>query len=805
VADLTKGHKKLTGLFDLYLDPEKGAVNLYVRKDQVGKEFIYFSHTTDGVVASGHHRGSYGSEFIFRIQPFYERLEWIAENTAFYFNPGSALAKAGKANISHSVLASEPILATDDNGYLIAAGSIFLREVFRNVRSPMSSVLGRLSETKTKFLSLRNYPDNTAVAVEYVYENSSPPRSSENDRVRNDEITDPRNISVRVQHNLIAVPKNDYKPRFDDPRIGYFTTQVNDMTTTSSAPYRDLIHRWHLVKKKPGTALSEPVTPIVFWMENTTPVEWRDLIREAALRWNEAFATAGFKDALVINMQPDNAKWDAGDINYNVLRWTSSPNPPFGGYGPSFVNPRTGQIMGADIMLEFSFLTNRLRAQRVFTELGLASQRQPHGFEGQPQWCEEGEFARQGFQFGHVALQVGGQEAEIKSLSREAIAKLILHEIGHTLGLSHNFRASTLHNARDIHKREVTTKTALTGSVMDYMPANIAPLNSAQGEFYITKPGPYDHWAIQYGYSEAMEDPKAERQRLGTLAARSHEPALAFGNDADDMRRSGKGIDPRVMIFDMSSDPVAYGVDRCNLVAERLRGLLTKLPKKGESWQDLLVAYLTLSREAADALIAISRWVGGVEVERAFKGQSPAAGSRPYTPVKRERQLAALEALAQHAFAPGAQLPPAELIAHLQQQRRGFEFFKDDEAPKVHDRILTLQRSILDQLLHVETQRRILDSALYGNSLPLDEVMSRLTAAIMRGDPAGGPDSLRQALQQTYVNTLVRMSAENSAWPAGAQSAAFAQLLAIKAGLQGKSGHEALLHRRILKAIEGKD
>ncbi len=118
------------------------------------------------------------------------------------------------------------------------------------------------------------------------------------------------------------MPDNDFKPRFDDPRIGYFSTQVTDMTSSSATPYRDVIHRWNLAKQKPGTKLSEPVQPITFWIENTTPVELRDLIREATLRWNQAFETAGFKDAIVVKQQPDNAAWDAGDINYNVLRWT---------------------------------------------------------------------------------------------------------------------------------------------------------------------------------------------------------------------------------------------------------------------------------------------------------------------------------------------------------------------------------------------------------------------------------------------------------------------------------------------------
>ena len=804
VAEVVAGHQRIPGLFDLFLDREKGAVHLYIRKDQLGPEFIYFTHTIDGVVQAGHNRGGYGSEVIFRISQAFERIEFIAENTAFHFDPQSPLAKAGKANISHAVLASEPIVARDDNGVLIAAGNLFLKESLVMVKHPGSdggkSVLGRLSETKTKFINLRGYPDNTVVSVEYVFENTAPTWNLES-KARADEVTDARYVSIKVQHSLIKVPDNDYKPRRDDPRIGYFSTQVTDMTDISATPYRDVIHRWHLVKQKPGTRLSEPVTPITFWIENTTPVELRDLIRSATLRWNEAFETAGFKDAIVVKVQPDNATWDAGDINYNVLRWTSSPNPPFGGYGPSFVNPRTGQILGADIMLEFSFLTNRLRSQKVFTELGLASPQQEdeNPFRDPRRFCLEAGFAQQGLMFGQAALKLNDAAVpDMKALTREAMTKLILHEVGHTLGLNHNFRASHLYDADKIHQKELTSKTGLTGSVMDYMPANIAPLNKPQGDFYITKPGPYDHWAIEFGYSEALEDPQAESNRLQKIASRSHEPALAFGNDADDMRKAGKGIDPRVMIYDMSSDPVTYGTQRCELVNARMAELVKKSAVKGESWQNVLQAYLTLSRESADALIAMSRYVGGVEVERAFVGQAP--DKKPYTPVAAARQFAALETLNRHAFAPGALLPSADLIAHLQQQRRGFDFFKEDEAPKIHDRVGQVQKSLLDHLLHLETQRRILDSGLYGNQVPLDQVMHKITAGIFSGDKETGPDTLRQNLQSDYLERLLRI-VNNAAWPPAAQAAAYAEVESIQSLLDNlpafKTG--AVAHARFLR------
>jgi len=786
IAEVVKGHQQVRGLFDLYLDREKGAVHLYIKKDQFGPEFIYFTHTVDGVVQAGHNRGAYGEEVIFRIQKVFERVEFIQENTAFYFDPQSPLSRSAQANISHAVLASESIVASDEGGILVSAGNLFLKESLVMVKPSgvdgSKSVLGKLSDTKSKFLSLNGYPDNTIVTVEYVYENPSPTWADDG-RIKADEISDARYVSIKVQHSLIKMPVNDFKPRFDDPRIGYFSTQVTDMTSTKATPYRDVIHRWHLAKQKPGTALSEPVEPIVFWIENTTPMELRDLIRSATLKWNEAFETAGFKDAIVVKQQPDNATWTAGDINYNVLRWTSSPNPPFGGYGPSFVNPRTGQILGADIMLEFSFLTNRLRSQQIFTELGLASAETESILPSSKNtsFCAEAGFAQQGLLFGTTSLRLrAAVPNEIKALSNEALSKLILHEVGHTLGLNHNFRASHLYDPTTIHNKAITSKTGLTGSVMDYMPANIAPDGMPQGEFYITKPGPYDHWAINYGYSEALEDPAKEPARLDKIASLSHRPELAFANDADDMRRAGKGIDPRAMIYDMSSDPVAYGIQRCDLVNKKLSILLKEAPKKGESWQSLTQSYITLTKESADALVAMSRYVGGVLVERAFVGQ--AEDKKPYTPVAKTQQLAALKAINQYAFAPNALATPSDLIAHLQQQRRGFDFSKGDEAPRLLDRVAQIQRALLDHLTHVETQRRILDSSLYGNELSLSEVMHTLSLGIFTGDEASGPNIQRQNLQSEYVDRLLHITNSDSYLPS-AQSTAFAEIEFIQAQL----------------------
>jgi Met-zincin/Domain of unknown function (DUF5117) len=786
VEDITKNCDIYNGLFRSFTDRETGSMYLFIRKDQIQREFLYFAETVDGVVGAGRNRGQFNDADVLIIYKEFQKLQFIIPNTAYYFDPDHPLARASRANTSHAVVASESIMAENKDGYLVNAGNLFLHESFLQVKQGSGgtdgkSVLGKLSESKTRFTRWGSYPKNTFFTVDYVFENPTPSRPDDDSKGLQD-MADPRYVTIRIQHSLVAMPETDYQPRADDPRIGYFMTQLTDQTSLEATPYRDFIHRWHLKKKEPQAPLSEPVEPITWWIENTTPREFRETIKTAALAWNQSFEKIGYKNALVINEQPDDAKWSADDIEHNVLRWTSSPKAPFGGYGPHCANPRTGQILGADIMLEFSFVKNRVMARRLWDEIGLAGLSQDKGDAAfDPHACMAATMAQQGLLFGANMLHLRKADpVDFDTMLKESMAQLILHELGHTLGLNHNFRASQLHTPAELQNRELTEKTGLSGSVMDYMPLNLGPDKKHQGQYYINAPGPYDDWAIDYGYSDALPDAAAEAKRLNAIASRSHEPQLAFANDADDMRKAGKAIDPRAQIFDMSSDPIAYGSERCEAVQKGLEKLLTEHPKEGRSWHELTQAYVTLTSEKSNALTAISRYIGGVYVERAFVGQVKANAPDPLRPVEKEKQQAAMKALAKYAFGADSWKSSDALLRHLQQQRRGFDFRAEGEDPKIHDRVLTMQRALLDHLLHTNTQNRILDTALYGNGYPLGEMMHDLTDAILSEQELRSQlGTLRQNLQLDYVDRLINIVKNRAGLPA-TQSVALHELQRIE-------------------------
>ena len=803
IAELVKSSKKIDGLFPIYQDTITGSLQMVISEKHINKEFIYFSQISDGVMDAGRiNRGSYRGSRVFKVEKYFNKIEFVVQNTSFYFNPNSPLSKSKEANISNGNVASIKIEAHDKKKglYLIKADGLFLSETLSQIKrpkspgqSPTAFKLGSLNKTKTKISSIRNYEENTNLEVEYVYSSPSILNRGSN------ALADGRNVSIKVFHSLIAMPENDYELRFDDPRVGYFTTQVNDQTSTSSTPYRDLVHRWDLKKKNPNAAISEPVEPITWWIENSTPIEWRATITEGVLQWNKAFEKAGFKNAIVVKIQPDDADWDAGDIRYNVLRWTSSPQPPFGGYGPSFVNPKTGQILGADIMLEYVHFTNRVFYDKVYELTSAEKPLAESDFEEDAHTsCSFGKEMHEDLMFASAMISAtGASEFEVERIKKESMLALIMHEVGHTLGLNHNMKASQLFSPAQLADADFIKGKCLTASVMDYATLNITRDRSKQGQYNDVAVGPYDEWAIRLGYTPFKSE--SERQ---TLLNESTKPELIFGNDADDMRSPGKAIDPRVMTNDQSSDAIAYSIDRIELSNDLMTTAKSKFVTDGESYHELRRVYGLLSSQKAGAANVISRYIGGVYVNRAMVGQQ--GGKQPYTPVSLTDQRRAMNALNKYVFAPNAFSVPNDLYNYLAMQRRGFNF-RTPEDPKIHNQVVGYQRNVLRHLLHYNTLQRIIDSQLYGNRYILSTFMINLNNSIFKADIYGTVNTFRQNLQLEYTNMLIDMltGKQKDRFPNSAKSMALFNLKNIRTMAAPAGNTLSKAHKLHLRALIG--
>lgn len=799
IESKTKNCVKSKGLFTFYRDTNTGQLFMAINKSQINQEFIHFTYTENGVVDAGHNRGSYRGSRIFKIKKSFNNIEFEQQNTNFYFDTANPISKSANANISNAPLAFEKIIAEDKKtgDLLIDADELFLTEKLHQVKSAgrpglEGFKLGGLAKGKTQYISVKDYPENADILVRYVYDNPMPLDGG------SEEVTDARSVVIELQHSLIAVPKNNFKPRRDDARIGYFSEQVNDMTTANVTNYRDLIHRWNLEKKDPNAAKSEPVKPITWWIEKTTPKSIRGIIKHAALEWNKAFEPLGFVNAVQVFEQADTATWEAGDIRYNVLRWTSSPQPPFGGYGPSFVNPRTGEILGADIMLEYVFLTNRVKLENLFQPEGLESENAHAG-------CYAGLYLHHQQLLAKNLLSISNtNEEEISRLVKESIHYLILHEMGHTMGLMHNMKASQLHSPQELQNRELTMKTGLIGSVMDYPAINLPAINQKANkvQYCQIEPGPYDYWAIEYGYSLGVSNEIEEEKRLNAIAERSIEKALAFGNDADDMRSPGKAIDPRVMINDLSSDGIQFSIDRIELAQSLLPNLVSRFGNDAESYQGLVTSFNSISGTYASNVEIISRYIGGVYVQRSAAGQvnSPV----PLSAVPYKDQKRAMEALAKYAFAPDAMKFPEEIANKLQQQRRGFGFFASGEDPKLHNRVSRMQATVLSHLLSGSVMLRLTDSKYLGNTYSVNEMLGDLTKSIFAEDLTKTVNSHRRVLQTLYVERLIMMMEQfKIGFDPISRAALYQQLISVQKMLKANVSQdlETSAHRMYVLSI----
>jgi len=775
---------------------------MYIKKDQLDKEFIYQSFSMGGPGSLFLNQNMLRETWVFKIKKSFHRLDFLRCNTNYYYDPSNAISKAANVDVSDAVFYADKVVAEDSLGYLVKADGLFLSEKLDPVKPVFPPTVpswayfnvGSFVADKSGYEKIRSFPNNTDVTVSLAYDNPAPLNYGDKS------ITDARYVRVKMQHSFIEMPKNDYKPRFDDPRVGYFTQQMDNMTSTTATPYHDLINRWYLVKKDPNAALSEPVEPIVWWVENTTPVELRQIILNAGNKWNEAFEKAGFKNAVVMKMMPDDADWDPADIRYNVIRWVSSDL----GYaiGPSFVNPRTGQILGSDITIDFGFLGGIISEQDIFKPVGYPSLKDEQSaialrnhFIG----CDMLKGMQMQYAAGNIIAECfDASPDELSTLKEQFFTELVLHEMGHTMGLNHNMKSSQMLSPAELNDKNMTRQYGVTGSVMDYSVVNAALDHGKQADYYTTRPGPYDVWAIEYGYSEFGGN--EEKKGLEKILSKSTESKLIFGNDAD-IAFIGGGIDPRVNVWDMSSDMVTYGTDRFKLVNDMMGKLKDKYAKQGNTYADMRWKYNMLFNQRYSMAIPLAMYVGGIYIDRSFVGQNPNVA--PFVPVSIEYQKKALSALDTYVFSPNAFDADNYLIPYLQRQRRGFNFFGNPEDPKPELNVYYLQSYVLECLLNQFTLARANRTTLYGNTYSSANILNDVTGMVFDADIKSDVNLYRQNLQTEYVRKLSDILLKGNNYDDPSRAAALNTLRNIKDKLNkaNSNNEQTKAHRANLQFL----
>jgi len=309
-ADIVEGMAHMPGYMDIYQDEDTGAAKLVIEPSMLNTPVLYFAQTVNGVVDAGHFEGAYRSENLIEFRQYFDRLDIVRINDNFYFDPENPLSKVANANTSEALLISTKIEFDEEGKIVVDLSDVVMSEDLHKIspypsRDPKADKNrfkpGKLSKTKTRLNRVDNFPENTHIVVDYVYENPTPRNFGTGGSA------DARFTTISLQHAFVKLPENNFEPRVDDARVGYFGTYKDDQTDPGTTPYVDYINRWHLEKKDPDADVSDPVKPIVWWIENTTPLEWRETIKEGVLAWNSSFEKAGISNALEVRIQPDDA------------------------------------------------------------------------------------------------------------------------------------------------------------------------------------------------------------------------------------------------------------------------------------------------------------------------------------------------------------------------------------------------------------------------------------------------------------------------------------------------------------------
>lgn len=846
--EVIKNTQKSGGLFTLYRNKEKNKIYLEIKPEQLNKNYLATATLESGIGEQGIYSGMPLQDFLFYFQRVDDKLHFVIRNVNFRTREGDPQVRSLTRSFSDSVLYTISIksIHPQRKTILIDLGDLLLTDL-----AGLSASLGVPASTdQSYFGTAKAFPQNLEVESVLNYSSSVEPNSEVASFAS---LADNRGFTLRVHYSLSQLPDQDYRPRFADDRIGYFITAYQDLSKDDdrSDSFVRYINRWHLEKQDPKAVISHPKKPIVFWIDNAVPLEYRDAMKEGVLMWNKAFLKAGFKDAIEVRQMPDDATWDPADIRYNTIRWINTVDGYFA-MGPSRVNPLTGEILDADILVDASFIRalkseyrkivqpsqteNRttlsaLMQNRLLCGNGLDAKNNgvPQKMQGQQgllnrlskmageyDLCYGMEAANQ-FAFGSLAMSLlpdtMATPDQVKEYINQYLRLIIAHEVGHTLGLRHNFRGSTLLPPQEMNNTEITKNKGLTTSVMDYIPPNIAPQGTKQGDYFPSMVGPYDEWAIKYGYTIIQTStPVAEKPILEEIAAQSYKPELSYSTDEDVY-----DLDPTADAWDNSGNVLLYSQWQLNNSRVMWERLDKRFPMAGDSYSDVSERFSTVLGNYFQQIYFTTKYIGGQSFYRIHPSEIPSEKVSgvpqhrlPFEPVPVEEQRQALETLQKYVFAEDALSFSPELLNKLAPSR----WRHWGSSPQVgrldfpiHDLVLLMQGSVLRDLLSGDRLSRLKDIELKtpeGKALSLPELFDTLQFGIWTEviQPKGKPmkiASLRRGLQRQYLDILTGMVLRKENVPEDARTLAWYKLKQLDEKLKGVNSEDEYTKAHLLE------
>jgi hypothetical protein len=785
--NIAKGAKVHEGLFKLYQKDE----NLYAEllPQHMNKNLLCPIAIAKGGGMGGHTL-NFEEQWVLYFKRAGDKVHLIRRNVHHKAKGGSPTAKAVDVTYSDSVLLSLRIAGMNmaTQGVLVNLNDIFMTD-FGELG------VGRFDSSRSAWHKVKNFPRNIELQVQATFTGGPD----------DDDVIDGRGRTVVIHYGLAELPDGGYQPRVADDRVGHFVTAVKDFSSASKdTTFVRYVNRWRLEPAEPITPgrLSVPKRSIKFYIEKTVPHEYRAAVQEGILEWNKAFEKIGFRNAIEVVQQRDDEDFDPEDMNYNTFRWITTGRAF--AMGPSRANPLTGEILDADIIFDGDLVRMWKQERQVMRAGGKEYEpvspiqasdagwgldnsllQRSAGWNDRagpasPEAVRLASF-RQGvcdcsgcmrMELGMAALalaaaDVAPQPREKKDtkdprdpvldeLIHQAIKYVVMHEVGHTLGLRHNFKGSTMLKADQLHDTKITREKGLVGSVMDYVPVNLAPKGVKQGDFFPTTLGPYDYWAVEYAYKPISGNEEAELKKIAARGAST--PGLDYGTDEDTLLTS----DPLINRWDLGDDVLGFARARMATAEDLVKTMSTRVVDDGEGYHRMRVAFTLLMRQYGNGAYLASKYVGGEHAYRDHRGDEK--GRDPLVPVTAAQQREALKFLQEQIFTDKPFQFPPELLRKITTDRWihwGSDLQTTDYP--LYDRVLGIQRVAMNQLLSPRALQRVQANTLKvengSRPVTVGEVFRGVTDGVWSDLPLAGKrdltsSTIRRNLQREHIKRL---------------------------------------------------
>ena len=723
---------------------------------------------------------------------------WLyRKNIRYRATPNTPRGRAVARSFSDSLVARVKIASKPHpktGSVLIDARKLLLRDI-----PGLARIMRRLPQKyrfhgkSSRLGRVQVYPKNVEVEVRAHFQARLPKWTHV--------LPDSRSLWLTLRYGFSALPGYGFRTRPGDDRVGHFLNSFKRYDSDARGTrYVRWIKRWRLRRKHPERNPSPPVKPITFWLENTIPEEYRASIRAGVLLWNKAFARIGYRNAVVVKQQPANASWGAADVRYSTIRWFYGDRASFA-QGRARYSPMTGEIYDADVRMAGDMLMRVLtRHVRFVTPLrpsgtSISAAKlpaSPLGIGAPP--CDHAGGLVDEAAFAHDLLRArGGLKPGSRASKRflhQFLVRLTAHEVGHVLGLRHNFTASTMLPMDKLADTATTGKVGLTASVMEYVPANISQKGKRQGHYYQITPGPYDYWAIEYAYRPLSGKTAAERKaELDRIAQKGTRPGLAYCTDEDAHRPFGpKAVDPYCARWDLGSDPLAWYARRANLAREMLDAISEgKLVPNGEAHVWARRAFRRSLGRLRFSSMGAASFIGGMRFRR---DHAKTPGARlPFKVVPAATQRRALAFLDRVIFASRTYRVPAKTLRMLAPPRHwDFDsrpYSRPTDFP-YHALVRKAQIAALQRIYHPVVLKRLVDQAAYGGTgLSLHTVLSLVHKMVWKEAYGAAPDidRHRRALQRSELSLSLKLLLKKGS-PGEARGMARVLLTRLAAALQ---------------------